>query len=186
MKRAPLRCRKQTVRRGRGSAWRQVPTVVVDRAVATGEAARSPGSGLDGPRTVLVGVDESLGAQRALFYAAGVSRRNQAHLILVHVRRLLSVTGCAATWAYPCPIDIADDGTSLLDELSRLTEQQFGVGVEGVLRDGVPAREIASLARERNVDMIVVGRARSILHRLTGSVGAGLMARSNCPVVVVP
>src|SRR5580692_11495636 len=55
--------------------------------------------GTDGPKVILVGVDDSVTALRAGAYAAGLARRQGARLVCVYVEQLSSMTGAAAAGA---------------------------------------------------------------------------------------
>ncbi len=140
----------------------------------------------DGPQLVIAAVDDSLTALRAVAYASGLARRNNAALVLMHVRSPFPAATVDIVGVYqPLPLE-DDSGVALLRDLSWLTQQEFGVAAECVIRDGVPAREIARLARERQADIIVIGRPQSLLHRHFGSVQVRLTAQARCPVMVVP
>lgn len=63
-----------------------------------------------------------------------------------------------------------------------------GQPVETAIREGRPVAEIDAFARERDADLVVVGRqgATGIGERLLGGVAEGLLGRSAAPVLVVP
>jgi nucleotide-binding universal stress UspA family protein len=140
----------------------------------------------DGPWLVIVAVDGSLTALRAVSYAAGLARRNRAVLVLAHVRQPLAAMSFALAGADPQLFIDDDNSVRWLDELSTQSRQEFGVAAESVVRQGEPAREIARLAEERRADVIVVGRSQSVMHRFVGSLAARLCSRVVCPVIVVP
>lgn len=64
--------------------------------------------------------------------------------------------------------------------------KQRGVDAEGHLRAGEPAHQIARLADELSVNLVVVGhQRRGVLARWwQGSVGASLLDRLNCSLLV--
>lgn len=64
--------------------------------------------------------------------------------------------------------------------------KQRGVDAEGHLRAGEPAHQIARLADELGVNLVVVGhQRRGVLARWwQGSVGASLLDRLNCSLLV--
>ena len=74
---------------------------------------------------------------------------------------------------------ILDEGVDLL--------KQRGVDAEGHLRAGEPAHQIQRLADDLAVDLVVVGhQRRGLLARWwQGSVGASLLDRLNCSLLVV-
>lgn len=65
--------------------------------------------------------------------------------------------------------------------------EQRGVTAEFVRTTGQPAEAIVALARERNADLIVVGkRKKGFLERLVeGSVAQDVLRRASCDVLVV-
>ena len=81
--------------------------------------------------------------------------------------------------------DLADKGQSYLDYLARLARRR-GLRTEQVVRYGIPHREIADMARERGVDLIVVGLSGSHWsHRVDiGTVSKRVLESAPCPVLV--
>jgi nucleotide-binding universal stress UspA family protein len=81
--------------------------------------------------------------------------------------------------------DLASKGQSYLDYLARLARRR-GLQTEQVVRYGIPHREIADMARERSIDLIVVGLAGSHwTHRVDiGSVSKRVLESAPCPVLV--
>lgn len=81
--------------------------------------------------------------------------------------------------------DLATKGQAYLDYLARLARRR-GIPTEQVIRYGIPHREIADMARERGVDLIVVGLAGSHWpHQVDiGSVSKRVLESAPCPVLV--
>ena len=52
--------------------------------------------GTDGPKVILVGVDDSVTSLRAGAYAAGLARRQGARLVIVYVEQHSAMYGAAA------------------------------------------------------------------------------------------
>lgn len=78
---------------------------------------------------------------------------------------------------------------SYLDYLIRAAEKE-SLEAHEIIRSGVPYREIASLAREQGVDLIVIGqvggRGTKQHHRAhIGSVTEHVIEHAPCPVLVV-
>lgn len=82
--------------------------------------------------------------------------------------------------------ELEQTGQRYLDYLSRLAREQ-NVPVEGIIRRGVPHNEIATLARERRIDLIVIGRVGSHGPRSAriGPVAERVIEYAPCPVLVV-
>ncbi len=137
---------------------------------------------------VLAGYDGSEPSRHALAYAAGMARRLDRHLIVVHVAQthVAAIGGCAFL-----PVGVLrGHGTDeqlrwLCRELADAADLT-GLRVEVLARDGDPARELAGAAAENNADAIVIGAPSRLMHRFAGSVPAWLARHARCPVVIVP
>ena len=123
---------------------------------------------------ILAGYDGSMASRRALAYAAGMARRLDRWLVVVHVRR---------------PIGTAEVP---LGELMRRPREELacadptGLDIEMIVRYGSPARELRAITAERKADAIVVGAPERFPHRFAGSVAAWLARHARCPAVIVP
>ena len=150
--------------------------------------ASGPAGGGHSTHPVLVGYDGSASSRHALAYAAGMARRQNDYLMVVHV----SQTQVATLGGFPLMPFSAGSIRAASEDLSWLYEELAevaditGLYVEVLQRDGDPARELACMAKEKNADAIVIGAPEHLLHRLTGSVPAWLARHACCPVVIVP
>jgi nucleotide-binding universal stress UspA family protein len=149
--------------------------------------------GTDGPRAIVVGIEDSPTSLRALDYAAGLARRQGARLVAVHVRPLRTMQCAIDPCGYRCSGDAAraalDAQDALeaelradVDRLPRL----WGVGIDLVVRDGDPLRELTAVAADQHADSLVVGASTRPGSRVAGSVAARLVRRRRWPVTVVP
>ena len=123
---------------------------------------------------VLAGYDGSSTSRRALAYAAGMARRLDRWLVVVHV------------WRGGGLADVP-----LAERMRWLQAELAGAGLTGLdtemmVRSGGPARELRRITAERNADAIVVGAPERFWHRFAGSVPAWLARHGRCPAVVVP
>jgi nucleotide-binding universal stress UspA family protein len=176
---------------------RQVSVVRVEPVVGHDVVGR-PSEGGDGPRTVLVAVDETPGSLHAASYGAGLARRHGCRLLLVHIRFQPPTVLWPELFGAACPVgdvnwvahrehDVADvDEPAFLVALAQGVRQQCGVMVDTIVSVGNAAGEIARIANANHADVVVVGSPRSLLHRLFGSVASRLLRRRAWPVVVVP
>lgn len=82
--------------------------------------------------------------------------------------------------------ELEEKGERYLSYLSLLA-QEHNVPVEKAIRYGVPHNEISRLARERQADLIVIGRVGSHGPRgaRIGSVAERVIEYAPCPVLVV-
>lgn len=137
------------------------------------------------PSKIVVGVDGSEGADRALVEAAEVAKRDGASVVLCHVvERIVAKGGLAPTRG-----DEPEIKEDLEKQAAVLREQgvETDVRLEAVILGG-PARSIADVADEVGADLIVVGtRGRSALGgMILGSVTQKLLHLASCPVLCVP
>jgi nucleotide-binding universal stress UspA family protein len=123
---------------------------------------------------VLAGYDGSIASRHALAYAAGMARRLDRWLVVVHI------------WhggGFPF-IPLTERMRWLKTELA--DTDLTGLDLEMIVRCGDPARELRRVTAERNADAIVVGAPERFRHRFAGSVPAWLARRARCPAVIVP
>jgi nucleotide-binding universal stress UspA family protein len=136
---------------------------------------------------ILVPVDFSPHAERALDYAIMLARKLPARLLLLHVIHAfpLGVTemGSALPQAYLQDIE-SEVRQSLGKYLQRLTEA--GLAGETAIVHGVPFEEIAQIAKVRKVNLIVMGThgRTGLEHLLLGSVAEKVVRLATCPVLV--
>ena len=123
---------------------------------------------------ILIGYDGSTASRRALAYAAGMARRLDRWLVVVHVWRPI---GSAV-------VPLAELMRWLRTELA--AADLTGLDIEMIVRYGAPARELRAITVERKADAIVVGGPERFPHRFAGSVAAWLARHARCPAVIVP
>jgi universal stress protein A len=142
-------------------------------------------------RSILVPTDFSECGNYALSWAASVARTFGSSIICVHVIEPIVPTVGYSGMTEPLPI--ADISEQLEDsaerELPKLAEcEEFqGLEVEELIVHGEAASEIVRVAKERNVDLIVVSsHGRTGLGRiLFGSTAEAVVRHAPCPVLVV-
>jgi len=139
----------------------------------------------DGPGTILTAVDGSITSLRAGAYAAGLARRQHAHLLVVTVATTPAMAAMApgalavlSETAQDLATDVQAQARKYLEDLS-LTGELVRVG-------GDPYTEIVRLADERRVDAVVVGASAKAGHRIVGSLAGRLVRAGKWPVTVVP
>lgn len=149
----------------------------------------SPNS--EGAPLVVVGVDGSPAASRALLFAVNEARLRKATLRIVSSHDLVTITaGYAGAWA-PIPFDdglrvatqtIADDAAALVAELT--VDDPIVVEVQVV--DGHPAD--ALLTASADAELLVVGSrgAGPLSRMMMGSTCTEVVHHAHVPVAVVP
>jgi nucleotide-binding universal stress UspA family protein len=145
------------------------------RGARPGHRIRSAGSGsAEHRRPILAGYDGSNSSRHALAYAAGMARRLDGWLVVVHVWR-----GDGFVFVPP-----AERMRWLRTELTGA--DLTGLDIEIIVRYGRPARELRRVTVERGADAIVIGAPERFPHRFAGSVSAWLARHAECPAVIVP
>jgi nucleotide-binding universal stress UspA family protein len=142
-------------------------------------------------RSILLPTDFSECGNYALSYATSLARRFGASIICLHVIETMVPTVGYSGMAEPLPI--ADITEQLEDsaerELPRLAEcdECAGLEVEELIVHGEASSEIVRVAREREVDLVVISsHGRTGLGRmLFGSTAEAVVRHASCPVLVV-
>ena len=142
-------------------------------------------------RSILLPTDFSECGNYALRYAASIARTFKASIICVNVIEPIVPTVGYSGMTEPLPI--ADITEQLEDsaerELPKLAEcdECAGLSVEELVVHGEAAAEIVRVAKERNVDLIVISsHGRTGLGRiLFGSTAEAVVRHASCPVLVV-
>ena len=136
--------------------------------------------------TILVPIDFSEPANQALRYACELAVRFKARLFLLNVVQPLAVD---VPYAGAMSDELLHPETGARNQLDELEVPQSEKieSIEREVRSGPPFVEIVRYARERNVDLIVMGtHGRSGLsHALLGSVAEKVVRKASCPVLTV-
>ncbi|MDT8408752.1 MAG: universal stress protein [Wenzhouxiangellaceae bacterium] len=140
---------------------------------------------------LLVGIDDSECADRAVEVAARQARDGNAKLLVCYVIAWSPFT-------FSTPEENAQRHRRREEELEiarrkilepRISELRgSGLQVEGFARHGHAARTLLQLAKEHEADMIVVGRAgdNPLKSKIFGGTAGALVQSSPIPVLVVP
>jgi universal stress protein A len=142
-------------------------------------------------RTILLPTDFSECGNSALVSAASLARKFGASILCVHVIEPIVPTVGYSGMTEPLPI--ADITEQLEDsaerELPKLAECEecAGLDIEELIVHGDAASEIVRVAKERNVDLIVIAsHGRTGIGRiLFGSTAEAVVRHAACPVLVV-
>jgi nucleotide-binding universal stress UspA family protein len=135
-------------------------------------------------RTIVVGVDGSPDADRALNWAIDEAKRNTMKLLLVHGVEI----GAAAASPYGSGLvleQLEEGGRDVLEKAVELVRAR-GVEAEGRMEIGSCAH--ALIEASRDADLLVVGSRGhgGFAGLLLGSVSSACVHHAHCPVVVVP
>ena len=133
---------------------------------------------------ILVALDDSTFARKALSSALALARLESSRVILLAV---IPQLGAIDEVSPRMTEKLKSEAESLLAEASK-TAEAADVQVESVLEQGVsPADNIITLAGERGIDLVILGhRGRSNLEKfLLGSVALRTVSHAPCSVMVV-
>jgi len=142
-------------------------------------------------RSILFPTDFSECGNYALSYAASLARTFGASILCVHVIEPMVPAVGYSGMTEPLPLaDITDQlENSAGRELPKIAESEecAGLDVQELIVHGEAAAEIVRVAKERNIDLIVVSsHGRTGLGRmLFGSTAEAVVRHSSCPVMVV-
>jgi universal stress protein A len=139
---------------------------------------------------ILVPTDFSKHSHNALTYAVAFAEKFGAELHLLHVVQDLALFIPDAVTAMP-PVALPVDQITLAarEALDRVIREQgldrFSVHPE--VREGTPFAEIIRCAREKDIDLIVMGTHghTGLTHMLLGSVTEKVVRKAPCPVLTV-
>ncbi len=142
-------------------------------------------------KSILLPTDFSDCGNFALSHATSLARTFGASIICVHVIEPIVPTVGYSGMTEPLPIaDIAEQlEDSAERELPKLAECEecAGLEIEELIAHGEAASEIVRVAKERQVDLIVISsHGRTGLGRmLFGSTAEAVVRHASCPVLVV-
>jgi nucleotide-binding universal stress UspA family protein len=141
------------------------------------------GFGCDGPTTLVVGVDGSDTATRALYYALGLARRQHCSVIAVYAMTMpAGYDGAMGAGPYQASLELAEELRPRIEALAA----DYHVQAKFLSVAGDPATVLIKIAEAHHADGIVLGASKAIGHRLFGSAAVRAVRRCRCPVTVVP
>lgn len=146
-------------------------------------------------KKIVVPTDFSETANAALEVALDLAEATGAEVMLLHVNHIPDI-------GVPIGIEVStlpslssfqamlrERVTAVQGALGELKKRAAGRGVTvtEVIRDGMPAQEIADAARDLGADLIAMGRhgRRGFAHLLLGSTTDEVLRIATCPVLVV-
>jgi nucleotide-binding universal stress UspA family protein len=140
-------------------------------------------------RHILVPTDgsqPSVAAGRLAIQLAVLHRAQITFVYVVDAAVVEELAGASGRMTTQVQQELEATGRRYLDYLSRLA-REASLKTNQVIRYGMPYGEIENLAREQEVDLIVIGQVgrRGPRRVLIGSVTERVIERAPCPVLVV-
>ena len=135
-------------------------------------------------KKILVATDGSEFSESALGYAIELAKKNYAKLFIVYV---VPLTTIGSAWE---DVEIRErlmqEGKEILEKAKEKVRER-GMMPEVVLESGVPSEKILEVAKDKNVDLIVMGsHGHTKLEKIfIGSVAERVIAEACCPVLVL-
>jgi nucleotide-binding universal stress UspA family protein len=144
-------------------------------------------------KRILVPVDGSEGAMKALRLAAKMQKAGDGELLILTVYRHHSLLEASMSMVRPVDEpetmdDVLRDYAKQVAEKAKESVQESGnKKVRAFVKMGQPARTIVRFAEERGADLIVLGSRGlgDIEGYLLGSVSHKVTSLADCPVMVV-
>ncbi|MFL0365591.1 universal stress protein [Bacillus sp. PK3_68] len=137
-------------------------------------------------QNILVAVDGSEEAKRALTKAAGMAAENNAHLIIVHVADLRYLTRLEL-YERSIVSEAEKHGREMLDNYKEEAKKFGAENISTVLEFGSPRMEIPkNIAAKYEADLIVVGATglNAVERLLIGSVSEAIIRHATCDVLI--
>jgi nucleotide-binding universal stress UspA family protein len=138
-------------------------------------------------KKILCPIDHSDCSKEALKYAVSFAMKDEAKLYLLHIIDIRSFNEGldAMTKQIPDEETLEQLRKKLLDCIPE--EIRDEMEIEATVIQGIPFAEIISTAREKEIDMIVIGShgRTGISHMMLGSVSEKVVRKAPCPVLTV-
>jgi nucleotide-binding universal stress UspA family protein len=139
---------------------------------------------------ILVPTDFSKHSQNALLYAAAFAEKFGAELYLLHVVQDLALfIPEAVSVAPPIAPPVEQLTAAVREALDRVVRESKleKVTIHQEVREGTPFYEIIQMAKEKDIDLIVMGTHghTGLAHVLLGSVTEKVVRKAPCPVLTV-
>jgi nucleotide-binding universal stress UspA family protein len=138
-------------------------------------------------KKILCPIDHSDCSKEALKYAVSFAMKDEAKLLLLHIIDIRSFNEGLDAMSTQIPNEetLEQLRVKLLDCIPE--EIRDDLDVEAIVIQGIPFAEIISTAKEKEIDMIVIGShgRTGISHMMLGSVSEKVVRKAPCPVLTV-
>jgi nucleotide-binding universal stress UspA family protein len=138
-------------------------------------------------KKILFPIDHSDCSKEALKYAVSFAMKDEAKLYLLHIIDIRSFNDSLVAMSQQIPDEetLEQLRMKLLDCIPE--DIRDDMDVEATVIQGIPFAEIISTAKEKEIDMIVIGShgRTGISHMMLGSVSEKVVRKAPCPVLTV-
>jgi nucleotide-binding universal stress UspA family protein len=138
-------------------------------------------------KKILCPIDHSDCSKEALKYAVSFAMKDEAKLYLLHIIDIRSFNDSLVAMSQQIPDEetLEQLRMKLLDCIPE--DIRDDMDVEATVIQGIPFAEIISTAKEKEIDMIVIGShgRTGISHMMLGSVSEKVVRKAPCPVLTV-
>ncbi len=138
-------------------------------------------------KKILCPIDHSDCSKEALKYAVSFAMKDEAKLLLLHIIDIRSFNEGLDAMSTQIPNEetLEQLRVKLLDCIPE--EIRDDMDVEALVIQGIPFAEIIGTAKEKEIDMIVIGShgRTGISHMMLGSVSEKVVRKAPCPVLTV-
>lgn len=148
---------------------------------------------MPGIKRIMILVDFSPNSERAVAYGLDIARDKGAAVYLLHMinQRIIDAVQELCSKGYKG--DFIQNLKKLVADRERDLREyvpadlQQGLDIQYLIRKGEPAEEVANLAKEFSVDLIVLGShgTTGLATTFIGSVAQSVVSRAPCPVLLV-
>jgi nucleotide-binding universal stress UspA family protein len=140
-------------------------------------------------KTILVPTDYSDVANNALQYAVELAKFSNAKIILLHAYQIPIPSGEALTLMVPMQ-EFEKENSKRIKKLEKkiIAETSGKIKIESFIRTGFVSDEILDVAKEKSVDLIVMGvtGGNKLTETLLGSNTTSVIKQTHTPVLVIP
>jgi nucleotide-binding universal stress UspA family protein len=140
-------------------------------------------------KTILVPVDFSENAEKAIEAAKLVASKIDAQLLFLHVfQPYVADAALPMTISSLASYQELEDGYKKQLETYAADAKRDGFSADSIWETGGPHEAIIKRAQQFSVDLIIVGRTGKggFFDRLIGSAATGIALKAPCPVLVIP
>ena len=138
---------------------------------------------------IVVGIDGSAGARRAVHWAIALAKRTGAEIVAVHIGQPILNDLTVYGYATPVPLpDWQDEVRGNFQEVWCLPLRKSGVPFRTVFDEGPAGPQLLEVAEREGAGLIVTGSRGlgPVREVIVGSVSHYVAQHADVPVVVVP